>query len=124
MASFHSVRTEIFFCAWALLVPLVCCAQSAHISAAQATAHVGEYVTVEGTVASVHASRKGHTYINFGASYPRQDFTAVVFASNARAFNGLMELSGKRVRITGVVRLYQAKPEIVLETASQLTVLQ
>jgi len=102
-----------------------CRAQTAQISNSQASAHVGEQVVVDRTVASVHTSKKGHTFINFGAPYPRQDFTAVVFASSASAFRdvALSTLTGRHVRVTGIVRLYEGKPEIILDSRAQLNVL-
>jgi DNA/RNA endonuclease YhcR with UshA esterase domain len=124
MHSFQSARFVAFLAACALLPPLACFAQTAPIPDAQAAAHVGQHVTIEGTVASVHTSRKGHTYINFGAPYPAQDFTAVVFASSAGAFINLAGLSGKHVQVTGVIRLYEGKPEVILEAPAQLKVLE
>jgi len=86
----------------------------------EAASHVGESVTVEGTVASVHVTRSGTTFLNFGAAYPKQTFTAVIFSSAASRFPNPRQWEGKRVRLTGKVRLYRDRPEIVLEAASQL----
>jgi hypothetical protein len=36
----------------------------------EASAHVGQNVTVEGIVSAVTTSRKGNTFINFGGIYP------------------------------------------------------
>ena len=46
----------------------------------EAAAHVGQTATVVGTVASVFRSKGGNVYVNFGADYPRQTFTAVALA--------------------------------------------
>jgi len=35
-----------------------------------AVRHFGENVIVTGEVASVHFSKQGHAYLNFGANYP------------------------------------------------------
>jgi DNA/RNA endonuclease YhcR with UshA esterase domain len=86
----------------------------------EAASHVGETVTVEGTVASVHVTRSRTTFLNFGAAYPKQTFTAVVFSSAASQFPNPQQWDGKRVRVTGKVRLYRDRPEIVLEASSQL----
>jgi RecJ-like exonuclease len=79
--------------------------------------------TIEGTVASVHVSqRSGTTFFNFGAAYPHQTFTAVAFRAAARQFPDPKQWEGKRVRVTGQVRLYQGKAEVILVAASQLVV--
>jgi micrococcal nuclease len=89
---------------------------------AAAAQHVGEHVTVEGTVVAVYTSRSGNTFLNFGAPYPRQTFSAVVFRPRASAFDNLHRLEGRRVRVTGRLKLYHGKPEIILEEPSQLEV--
>jgi DNA/RNA endonuclease YhcR with UshA esterase domain len=106
-----------------LLLPVVCWAQSLHITDEQAAAHVGQQVTVQGTVSSVYTSRGGNTFINFGGSYPNQDFTAVIFSEASSSFPNVDPLQGKQVEVSGVVRLYHGKPEIILRSASQLRVL-
>ena len=85
----------------------------------EAASHVGESVTVEGTVASVHGTRSGTTFLNFGAAYPKQTFTALIFSSATSRFPQQWE--GKHVRVTGKVRLYRDQPEVVLEAASSVS---
>jgi DNA/RNA endonuclease YhcR with UshA esterase domain len=58
--------------------------------------------------------------LNFGGSYPQQTFTAFIPVRNAATFPNAHELQGKTVEVSGPVKLYKGKPEIVLETASQL----
>jgi DNA/RNA endonuclease YhcR with UshA esterase domain len=106
-----------------LLFPVVCWAQSLHITDDQAAAHVGQQVVVEGTVVRVYTSSSGTTFLNFGAAYPNQDFTAVIFDKVSSAFPSVDQLRGKRVAISGAVQLYQGKPEIILRSASQLRLL-
>lgn len=88
----------------------------------EAASHVGQTLTVEGTVASVHVTRSGTTFLNFGAAYPNQTFSAVIFPSAASRFPNPQQLEGKRVRVGGPVRLYRGRPEIILETSGQLVV--
>ncbi len=85
-----------------------------------ASRFVGTTVTVEGFVASVHTSRAGNTFLNFGAPYPNQTFTAVVFRSSASRFRDLAQWQGRRARVTGLVQMYQGEPEIVLTDPSAL----
>lgn len=91
------------------------------ISDSQAAQYVGQTVTVEGIVAQVSvSSNSGTTFLNFGARFPNHTFTAVVFRSAASQFPNARQWEGKRVRVTGEVRLYRGRPEIVLEEARQL----
>jgi DNA/RNA endonuclease YhcR with UshA esterase domain len=92
------------------------------VAAEDAADHVGEYVTVVGRVADVFTSDDDNTFLNFGAAYPRHTFSATVFERYASEFNDLHGLEGKRVRITGKIRLYRDKPQIILESPSQLKV--
>ncbi len=85
----------------------------------EAVSHVGQTVTVEAT-ASVHVTRSGTTFLNFGAAYPKQTFTAVIFSSAVSQFPNPQQWEGKRVRVSGKVRLYRGRPEIILESTSQL----
>jgi DNA/RNA endonuclease YhcR with UshA esterase domain len=45
-----------------------------------------------------------------------------VFASDVVKFKDLSRLDGATVQVTGLIKLYQGKPEIVLKEASQLRV--
>lgn len=88
----------------------------------EAIAHVGETATVVGTVASVFRSKSGNVYVNFGADYPRQTFTAVALAPAPGWTRGLDSLAGRRVAVHGRIVSYQGRVEIELRDASQLGV--
>ncbi|MGH8228789.1 MAG: S1/P1 nuclease [Steroidobacteraceae bacterium] len=95
-------------------------ASPAVVTAADAASYVGRTVTVQGVVSDVHTTGSGVTFIDLGGRYPRNAFTAVIFAENAAAFSDTAALSGNVVEITGRVRLYRGKPEIILRSESQL----
>jgi DNA/RNA endonuclease YhcR with UshA esterase domain len=107
----------------ALLLTASAWAQAVSISAAQAAQHVGEEVVVVDRIAQVFTSNKGNTFLNFGGSFPNHTFCAVVFVARAGAFSHLESLSGKRVRVSGTISSYRGKPQIILESASQIEVL-
>ena len=91
------------------------------IAAADAPKHVGETVTVEGTVSAVHTeSRSGVTFIDMGGRYPDQDFTGVIFKDDAGKFPNVESLAGKVVDITGQLHDYKGRPETVLNDPAQL----
>ncbi len=85
-----------------------------------AASHVGETATIKGVVAQVYTSRSGVTFLDMGARYPDNPFAAVIFPEDADKFPDVGSLSGKVVEVTGSVRVYKGKPEIILRTADQL----
>ena len=85
-----------------------------------AAAHVGETATVVGTVATVFRSAKGNVFVNFGADYPHQAFTAVALQPVGRWTDGLDSLVGRRVGVRGTIVSYRGRVEIVLERADQI----
>src|SRR5260370_31556690 len=101
---------------------LVIADEPAVIAAADAAAHVGQTATVQGLVASVYVSQKGNAFLNFGAPYPNQIFSGVIFSSSAAQFGDLTRYRGKQVLVIGQIRLYKGKPEIILESPDQLRV--
>ncbi len=91
------------------------------IPASEAQAHVGQNVTVEGTVSEVHTAASGRaTFIDMGDRYPNNVFTAVIFSRDASKFPNVDALNGKTIDITGPVRLYKGRPEIILNDAAQI----
>ena len=81
---------------------------------------MGESVTVVGTVAAIFRSKKGNVYLNFGADYPHQTFTAVALQPVGRWTGGLDSLVGRRVGVRGKVVTYRGRVEIVLERPDQI----
>jgi DNA/RNA endonuclease YhcR with UshA esterase domain len=90
------------------------------IQPADAPAHVGQTVTVEGDVSNVHKVAAGVTFIDMGGRYPDNTFTAVILPDDAKKFPDVNSLNGKTVDVTGAVRLYKGKPEILLTDAAQI----
>jgi hypothetical protein len=93
-------------------------------SDAEAIGHVGERATVIGTVVSVRTSKHGNTFLNFGADYPRQTFTAALLDPHHPQAARLLELRGRRVRVHGLIRLYHGEPEIVIQEPSEVVPLE
>jgi DNA/RNA endonuclease YhcR with UshA esterase domain len=95
-------------------------AETQTITAADAKAHVGQTVTVEGTVGNISDGRTGTIFIDVGGRYPDNSFAAVIFAADRSKFPDLKAFDGKIVDITGAVSLYRGKPEIILKSADQM----
>jgi DNA/RNA endonuclease YhcR with UshA esterase domain len=90
------------------------------IAPADARKHVDQTVTVEGQVSDVHTTGSGTIFLDIGGRYPDNAFAAVIFADDAGQFPDTDKFSGKTVDITGVVRLYKGKPEIILKSVDQI----
>jgi hypothetical protein len=91
-----------------------------------AAKHVGEKATVCGVVAAAkYAAQTGGrpTFLDFGKPYPDTIFTALILGTDRPKF-GTPEttVKGKEVCVTGEIRLYNGKPEIVLTDPKQLAV--
>jgi hypothetical protein len=86
----------------------------------EAAAHVGEMATVVGTVASVHRSKSGNVYLNFGADYPHQLFSGVVLHPRGSWPQGLDSLTGKRVGVRGKISVYKGQVQIVIKNVEQI----
>ncbi|MFW6162472.1 MAG: hypothetical protein ACODAJ_06855 [Planctomycetota bacterium] len=94
------------------------------ISWRQAQRHVGEFLTVEGTIVLTRRTEKA-CFLNFHPEW-QHTFTAVIFARRFGAFPSEPEAHyrGKTVRVTGLIRDYQGKPEIVLHSPDQIEVIR
>ena len=106
------------------LFPLICAAsitaQTSNYTAADAAKHVGETATVTGRVDSFHQSGKGNIFLNMGGAYPNQAFTAFIPAGSAAQFPNAQQYDGKTVAVTGKIQLYKGKPEIIVNSPSQI----
>jgi len=94
------------------------------ISWRDAAKHYGEYATVEGTIVATHNSGKA-CFLNFHPDYKRY-FTAVIFASAFSHFppNPENYYYGKKVRVSGYIKEYKGKPEIILNEPGQIKILK
>lgn len=91
------------------------------IAPGDAGPHVGETATVEGMVEQVHTARSGKaTFLDFGAPYPMNVFTGVIFESDMGRVGSVKTLEGKTVDLTGRIQLYRGKPEIIIRQRSQI----
>jgi DNA/RNA endonuclease YhcR with UshA esterase domain len=87
----------------------------------EAAKHVGETATITGTVDGVHQSGKGNIFLNMGGKYPNQAFTAFIPSSSAAQFSNSQQYEGRTVSVSGKITLYKGKPEIIVNSPSQIT---
>lgn len=93
------------------------------IKAEDAKNYISQTDTVVGKVFQVHSTDKA-LYINIGAKYPDNPFTAVIFAKDKDKFGGVQSYNGKTVEIIGVIIEYNGKPEIVMSEVKQIVVVE
>jgi hypothetical protein len=100
-------------------------AEGQTLTPAEAANHTGEQGTVCGTVASAHFANRTRgqpTFINLDRPYPNQIFTALIWGSDRSKFNHAPETyyPGKTVCVTGTIKSYQGKPEIIVKSPEQI----
>jgi DNA/RNA endonuclease YhcR with UshA esterase domain len=83
--------------------------------------HIDESMVVTGKVASV-SIRPNIVFLNMDKAYPDTPFTAVIMAKNTNGFGDLKALEGKSIEVSGKIKSFKDKPEIVLDSTNQLTV--
>ena len=73
---------------------------------------------------STRALTNGPTFINMGGDYPGNPFTAVIMFDKRGSFSYKPEeyLKGKTICVTGTVKNYKGKPEIVVDGEGQVKV--
>jgi hypothetical protein len=97
------------------------------LSPEEAAKHIGETRTVCGKIFGgkyLENSKGSPTLINMGAAYPASPFTVVIFGSDRVHFTYKPEefLDGKTICVTGLIKLYKDKPEIIVTSPSQISV--
>ncbi len=94
------------------------------ISWRAADKYYGQVKTVEGVVVASNNTGKV-CFLNFHQNW-RNYFTAVIFASDFDKFPAHPEdhYLNRRVRVSGLIKEYRGKPEIVLKSTSQIEVIE
>lgn len=96
------------------------------ISADSISRYEGKVVTVCEKVVDTHVSSGDSKviYLNFGHPYPAQSFTGVIFQGDAHNFSydPAVFLKGKTMCVTGTVKIYKGRPEIIINRPDQLKI--
>ncbi|MEI6305023.1 MAG: hypothetical protein WCP09_03360 [Candidatus Taylorbacteria bacterium] len=85
----------------------------------EAVDHIGENATVVGTISRIFTSKSGTAFLDFCENFQTCPFTAVIFASDAAKFKNLDQYK-REVRLTGLIKSYQGKAEIILNGPEQI----
>ena len=96
------------------------------LTAEEAADHIGSTATVCGTVASTKFADRSNgqpTYLNLDRPYPDQLVTVVIWGTDRTAF-GKPEsrYSGKSICVTGKIRSFRGRPQIMARDPSQIEV--
>ncbi len=90
------------------------------VDVSDAASCIGRVCTVEGLVAGVVTSRDHHTVIKLTSPTSKKAFSAVIMADTGSQFHDLETYQGRKVRITGLVKMHKGSPEATLSHPSQL----
>ncbi len=92
------------------------------IGTLEATNFYNQMMIVTGKVAQV-TIRPTVTFLNLDKSYPHSPFTVAIIHGHSEFFGNANALKGKSIEIRGKIKNYKGKPEIMLDSTNQLTVL-
>jgi micrococcal nuclease len=93
----------------------------------EAAKHIGDSVTVCGKIFGGKYFDRGEnkiTLLNMGAAYPQSPLTIVIDADSRKNFSNKPEefYTDKYVCISGVVKEYKGKPQIIIAKEADVTV--
>ena len=115
------MKTKTFLALFVCALAASAIAQApATYTAAEAAKHVGEIATITDKVDGVHQSSRGNIFLNMGGKYPNQAFTAFIPAASASQFTNAQQYEGKTVAVSGKITLHRGKPEIIVNSPSQI----
>jgi hypothetical protein len=87
----------------------------------EARQHVGQMQCVTGKVIRVKASPSGVHFLDFCEEQMACPFTVVIFSHDLKDVGDVRRLAGRTIEIRGEVKLYDGRPEIILNRISQIT---
>src|SRR5436853_3524967 len=93
------------------------------ITPEEAKDNVGKTVTVCGKVRSTYKTNSVNsnpTFLDFGKKYPNAVFSVVIWENTLSKFsyNPKRKLKHKKICVTGKIKLYKERPEIVVDDPS------
>ncbi|GEM_PF-1889919 len=85
----------------------------------EAPKHIGEKVTIKGTVLKVFTSKSGVTFFDYCKKSSKCPFSAVIFASDLPKFKDVSRYA-RQLSITGIIRSYQNRAEMIVNDPEQI----
>jgi hypothetical protein len=96
-------------------------AASGCISITEARQYIGEVKCVTGRVVRVQVGTKGVHFIHFCEDQGACPFYVVVFPYDMKDVGDVRRLAGREIQISGKLKLYDGRPEIILSRISQIS---
>lgn len=93
------------------------------ITSSEASNYINVNAIVKGYVADV-AVREKVAYLNFDKKYPKNTFTAVIFAEKFEAIGDLSIYKNQNVEVKGVITEYKGKPQIIISSKNQISIVK
>ena len=86
----------------------------------QAPDYVGKTKCVTGKVLKVAQSAAGSMFLDFCENYRKCPFVVIVFRSNLKDIGDVRLLEGQQIEITGKIKEWRDRAEIILKHSGQL----
>jgi hypothetical protein len=83
--------------------------------------HIGETKCVAGKVLKVKIGAKGVHFLDFCEDQMACPFSVVIFPSGLKDLGDVRRLAGRTIEIHGALKLYDGRPEMILNRISQIT---
>lgn len=83
--------------------------------------HIDETKCVTGKVVRVKVGASGVRFLDFCEDQMACPFTVVIFSHDLKDVGDIRRLAGRTIEIQGRVKLYDGRPEIILNRISQIT---
>ena len=102
---------------------MIASAKAETIQACDAGKYVDKLVTAEGVVDDVHHAASGKAiFLDLCGHYPNNALAVPLFSKDAPKFPDIDSFEGKTIAVKGVIKLYQGRPEIILNDPEQIKV--
>jgi len=97
------------------------------IQSREAINHIGDFAEVCGRVVDTSFMQQvsgSPTFLNFDAPYPDQSFTVIIWGNVRHLWDQPPEhlYANRRVCVTGSIRLYEGKPQIIVRSPGRITI--
>ena len=104
----------------------VCLYAQQPISGDSLSKYEGKVVSVCAKVTGTYVSngKSKTTFINFGKPFPNHSFSVVIFENDLSNFSykPARKLRRKNICVTGTVKIYKGKPEMIVEKEEQIRI--
>lgn len=96
------------------------------ISACESEKFLGQEKIVEGNVISVFKSKRGNLFLNLEKDYPQSCLQVVIFKEDLKKFPPDVEklYQDRLLKISGKIKEYKGKPEIIVSDPDQIKMLK